>query len=305
MRRALVRLALVSVSYVAIGNLTAFADPSDGRPSASMVEQAGSASTSGYVETPAGLFHSSCVHAVADGEMAQKTPCAHPGHLSARAVASPEQPAADAPVPDGWMVAGTGWASNYVRYFHADFWVPQFPLFDGGQLVYLFPGLEDATGSVIFQPVLQYGAGPAGGGHYWGISSWVYQDATHAWHSPLKPSYAGDHLYGSIFASNCSANVCDWTVWTDNVTQGWSTTLKIRSGYQLKWVVGEALEVYHLSGCNELPAGYAISKNIYLQDASGTRMRPQFGMSRWSTLCSVYASVNSIDSWVALHYNGL
>jgi hypothetical protein len=204
------------------------------------------------------------------------------------------------------MVAGTGWASSYVRYFHADFWVPRNPTVNNGQLVYLFPGLQDTyPGSVIFQPVLQYGAGPAGGGNYWGIASWVVTRSGGGWHSPLKRVYAGDHLYGSIFASNCSSNVCDWTVWTNDVTRGWSTTLKIRSGYQLKWVVGEALEVYRLETCSGLPTSYSIAKNIFLSNASGTELHPQFGMSRWTFACFVSASVSSIDGWVALHYNGL
>jgi hypothetical protein len=264
------RLALFAVSCVAIGSLTAFADSSGGQASASTTEVL-SASTSDYVDTPAGSFHSSCVHAVADGDVAQETPCAYPGHFSAPAVAPLAPTAVDAapdavqsPIFDGWMVAGAGWASSYVRYFHADFWVPRNPTVFNDQLVYLFPGLEDATGSSIFQPVLQYGVHrTAGGGNYWSIGSWVVTNSG-AWHSTLERAYAGDHLYGSIFASNCSSNVCDWTVWTDNVTRGWSTTLKIRSGYQLKWVVGEALEVHRLETCSGLPSSYSIAKNIFL-----------------------------------------
>lgn len=310
MRRAFVRFALVAVCCVAIGSLTTVADPSS-RASASTAERVVPVSTADYVNTPAGSFHRSCVHAVADGHVAHETSCAYPTHFSAPAAAASQPVAGEAapapepsPIHTGWMVAGTAWASKPVRYLHADFWVPRDPYVKNGQTLFLFPGLQDATGSAIFQPVLQWGVSGAGGGNYWAIASWVVTN-TGAWHSTLKRVYPGDHLYGSIFARNCSSNVCDWTVWTNDVTRGWSTTLKIRSGWQLKWVVGEALEVYRFETCSMLPTSYSIAKNIFLSDASGTRLRPQFGMSRWTNACWVYASVNSIDSWVALHYNGL
>jgi hypothetical protein len=34
-------------------------------------------------------------------------------------------------------------------------------------------------------------------------------------------------------------------------------------------------------------------------------MRPQMTMSRWTTACSVLASVSSLDGWVNIRYNGL
>ena len=219
-----------------------------------------------------------------------------------------ESPAAAVPGPDalvnGWMVAGRGTTPRYVRYLHADFWVPKNPPSVGGQTIFLFPGLQDPTGTAIFQPVLQWGPSAGGGGNYWAIASWVVT-STGCWVSPLRRVYAGDHIYGSIFARNCSSNVCDWTVWTSAVDRGYSTTLKIRSGYQLNDAYGLALEAYNLNTCSQLPASYAISRDIFMSDAAGTQMRPQMSMSRWTLACSVLASVSSLDGWVNIRYNGL
>jgi hypothetical protein len=283
MRRTLVQRALAAV---AAGTLTAVAAMS-GSASASSTDSA----VPGALRTPTGL----------------NATCAQPAEGQTVNLSAPGQ-ATVSPAPDalanGWMVAGRGTAPRYVRYLHADFWVPKNPTNVGGQTVFLFPGLQDPTGSAIFQPVLQWGPSAGGGGSYWAIASWVVT-STGCWVSPLRRVYAGDHLYGSIFAQNCSSNVCDWTVWTNDVDRGYSTTLKIRSGYQLNDVHGLALEAYNLNACAQLPASYAISRNIFMSDAAGTQMRPQMSMSRWTTACSVLASVSSLDGWVNIRYNGL
>jgi hypothetical protein len=275
-QRALATLA------VAVTTLTAFAAMSESAAAGS------SGPAAPALRTPTGLAAA----------------CAHPADSQTVNVPVAGQTAASPAATNGWMVAGRGTAARPVRYLHADFWVPRNPTSAGSQTVFLFPGMQNATGAAIFQPVLQWGPSAAGGGQYWSMASWVVT-STGCWVSPLRRVYAGDHLYGSVFARNCSSNVCDWTIWTNAVDRGYSTTLKIRSGYQLTDVYGLALEAYDLTACSQLPASYAISRDIFVSDAAGTRMRPQMSMSRWTTACRVLASVSSLDGWVNIRYNGL
>jgi hypothetical protein len=281
----------------------------------------GSAFVGDYAKSPGGLVHRSCVHAVAEGELviddsaggesrvvgADGRRRSVPACAASAGAPDSEGNTADepAPLPTGWVVDGEGTAPAVVHYLHADTTVPKFPGGDTGQTIYLFPGLTDSAGTAIFQPVLQYGPSPAGGGSYWAIASWLVKKNNDHWHSPLKRVSPGDHIYGSIFASNCSGNVCDWTVWTANTTRGYSTKLQIKTGYQFKRVIGDALEVYDLLSCDHLPMSASTSTKIFASNAAGSKMYVPLRMERWSTDCSARAGVGSADGWVALHWNGL
>ncbi|WP_294311142.1 hypothetical protein [uncultured Sphingomonas sp.] len=69
-----------------------------------------------------------------------------------------------------WIVA-TYCKGGVIQEFVADIVVPAEPARHGGQTVYVFPGLQDDGGTLILQPVLQWGAqgDPPG----WRLCSWM------------------------------------------------------------------------------------------------------------------------------------
>jgi hypothetical protein len=80
----------------------------------------------------------------------------------------------------GWVSWGswTNQTGSRITTFVTSWEVPPAPAVAGGQLIYLFNGLEDTDQKHILQPVLQWGVSPAkGSGNAWGLASfWVGQD---------------------------------------------------------------------------------------------------------------------------------
>jgi len=100
----------------------------------------------------------------------------------------------------GWVT----WASwrnatgSAISSFSTSWVVPAPPAAPAGQLVYLFNGLQNATGSEILQPVLQWGSSGAGGGPFWSIASWHVDSQGHAYCTPSTPVNPGDLLTGMM-----------------------------------------------------------------------------------------------------------
>jgi len=117
-------------------------------------------------------------------------------HLQKHAIAVEPSTA----VPDlgsGWIAFSSCAPKGIITSFKTTWVVPPAPESDSGQLVYLFNGIQNS--SMIYQPVLQWGQSPAGGGNYWAIASW-YADGKGgpAFHSNLVRVEPGTELTGII-----------------------------------------------------------------------------------------------------------
>jgi hypothetical protein len=106
---------------------------------------------------------------------------------------------------NGWISYGYYNYTGSLTFMSAEWRVPTNPP-TTGSLVYWFPGLE--SDSHIIQPVLQWGAGPEGGGNYWVIANWYAGCATCTYYvSNHVQVYPGDLIYGSVSQSGLSPSL--------------------------------------------------------------------------------------------------
>ena len=269
-------------------------------------------SPEGYVITPAGYFHKSCVRTLtkgerlladgrvqhADGTRDQDVPfCAYPrytpaGNLISRSTSTKNvqraKGAIEATQPEisGWLEdAQINTGSPTVSYgaLIATWTVPPQPTSNDGQTLYFFPGFQDINGAVngvytILQPVLGWAGGQ------WSIASWnccisgVISQSSQVNVSP------GDQIYGSI-TSTCPAGTLScptWNVLTLDMSTGDSTTLADApsDGQIFNWAFGAVLEPYYIVSCDDYPPnGYlSFAKitvfNQNLKPLSSTKWTP-------------------------------
>jgi hypothetical protein len=238
----------------------------------------------GYVITPFGYFHPSCVRPAANGDTvladgrfqhadgtveAEAPVCAYP-HYTARGevvTAGPKRPT----ISHSWIESGN--AVNTTSSFGeltANWTVPKTPTKDDGQTVFLFPGMEDyATTETIIQPVLGWNAGFFGAN--WSIASWnCCPSGTTNYSTPVQVS-SGDVIFGTI-QSTCKAGTksCSkWDITTEDQTTSTSTTLSKTpsEGQTFTWAQGGALEVYEIVQCSDYPPNKSTAfSNLALYD---------------------------------------
>lgn len=237
------------------------------------------------IQTPFGLRHKTCVHAIADGAEVdpegavqnsdgsryQLPRCEH-------VMPPPTAPASDdepPPAVDGWILSRSWRPSAWIGKLTAHFTVPPAP-HAGDSLVYFFPGLEPKYGGVIEQPVLAWGYGGPG----WTISSWSCGSL--CVHSPFVTVHAGDHLYGSMVASSCtSTGSCAWTVTTKDDTTAEVTRLHAARQEPMRWVFGGVLEAYGVEACDEYPrSGTEVFSSIYVYSHTGALLAPSWSQAK-------------------------
>lgn len=167
-------------------------------------------------------------------------------------------PTPDALAPPGGI--GTGWIT-YASWLnttgtpvtqYTSIWnVPAAPLSQDGQLLYLFNGMQNNAG-YIYQPVLQWGISPAGGGNFWSVATWYVGP-------PGQPSFhtesvhrveVGDPLVGVMTLSGQSGLGFSYDAGFLGVpNSGWS----IINMPELNWLV-VTLEAYRMVTCSDYPA---------------------------------------------------
>ncbi len=246
----------------------------------------------GYVATPVGLLHSSCVHALAatdrldrtgnvvhrDGSVTPTPPCLYQPISSIVSgpdgIVSPRQITGQGVSPqlDGWLEFSVALA-NTGRTFHslaAAWTVPQYPVqgYDNPNKVYFtFPGL--ANGYYIIQPVLFYGNTGEMGGAFWSIASWMcHTAADHCWHSPPFAVNVGDQIQGSV-AGDCAGGYCSWTITTHDETRQRTTTFYGWDSDDYTWSTSGAVEVYALTTCGNFPANGVFYTDVDIADDLG------------------------------------
>jgi hypothetical protein len=272
-------LTILAASFVLVGS----------SPSAQAQKLAGpnrpAAVPQGYVITPFGYFHPYCVREVAsggtvladgrvqhaDGTVDAEAPvCNYPrytarGEIVTVGIKPPT-------ISYSWIEDGE--AVNTTSSFGeltANWTVPPAPTTKDGQVVYLFPWMEDyGNTETIIQPVLGWGAAPDEE-PYWTIASWnCCPSGTANYSTPLQVN-PGDTLYGTI-ESTCSSGTIScpkWDITTEDRTIRQSTTLwdTPSEGQTFNWAGGGALEVYEIAECSDYPPNQSITfSNLELYD---------------------------------------
>jgi hypothetical protein len=238
----------------------------------------------GWVQSPGQLIRPDCVHEIPKGAMVELTNdgqisgdvtldgvlVAHYDPCSENAVITgPRGPIENLTSPPG---TGNGWVeasalnvalspSDNIDFMAGNWVVPSNPSVNGA-LLYLFNGIEPASGNWILQPVLQYGAGAAGGGNYWTIASWLV-GAHIAFHSPLEKVHPGNSIFGYTVMTGASGSTRYWKVQARDTTTGASSWLTAHdSGNHWTWAFAAVLEAHNLRSCSEFPSnGHVAFKN--------------------------------------------
>lgn len=239
----------------------------------------------GYVITPFGYFHPSCVLRLAegdtlrgnglviqhaDGKLTNIPACNRPRYS---AIGKQLEPGAKVELPaigHDWIVDGETTTNSSYGEITATWTVPPAPTSNDGQTIYFFPGFQDYNNVVsIVQPVLGWNSDyPAA----WGIASWnCCVNGTTVESSPVSVN-AGDLILGDI-KSTCSAGTltcATWNILTADVSSSKSTTLanSPSQGQTFNWAFGNALEVYNVVQCSDYPPNGALPLTTALYDNS-------------------------------------
>lgn len=240
----------------------------------------------GYVVTPFGYFHASCVQSLAKGERMlpdhriqhadgsveeSAAICTYPHYtasgkrvgansasqspIAANAKSAPASPEINGWIESANIVANTGTAFGSMN---ARWTVPPQPRSDDGQVLFFFPGLEDINNTQsILQPVLTFSAGQ------WYMQSWNCCLSGIAVNSPAINVSPGDRIYGSI-TNTCvtgTLSCSTWNVLSLDMTTGESTELADTpsDGQVFNWAFGGVLEPYYVISCDDFPPDDAVS----------------------------------------------
>jgi hypothetical protein len=254
----------------------------------------------GFVVTPFGYFHPSCVRIVgrrdrllgdgrierADGAVtpAQRCRFAHYMASGRRIEAGASEPRAATPLlrkpsappeADGWLEAS--WYHDKAPFggIGASWLVPSAPASDVGQVLYYFPGLEDYENVVsILQPVLGWNGF---NDHGWTIASWNCCQGGNADHSVPERVATGDLIVGTISGDCPAGKKCSaWDIATVDRTRGRSTTLKRSSSYgqTFDWAFAGVVEVYGVAACDQYSSnGFVDFNQVSLLDVDKKRLR--------------------------------
>jgi hypothetical protein len=247
------------------------------------LEQTDASQLPGYVLTPAGWFHSSCVHEIPsgarvsidhvvtlrDGSTYQIPKCLYAAQLRFPHIRKGLAPPADT----GWLEYTSTFApsGDSYRNLSASWKVPTRPVhsYSSPEVYYTFPGIQNDA--FILQPVLQYGFSPAGGGNSWGLASWHCDGPSgQCDHSSLIAASPSDSIYGTVAASACAGGRCTWTVTSVDVTKGTRTILALADYDNYTWATGGAVETHSgFTSCGYFPSAGVFYKGISLSGRNG------------------------------------
>lgn len=241
----------------------------------------------GYLATPAGYMHPSCLHHIARGETiaadgsiqgANGSVRARPSCGFARydmkgnivqqqgaaptALVHPSPPtnntgSTDKAKIDGWSLAANASYQPAVKGLSVNWTVPPVPPRVSGQILFFFPGtepLDNGPNATILQPVLGF----ENGGGAWAVQSWnCCVDGT-AMYSDKYDVNPGDTIQGTMTGSNCDSGsgLCqNWQIVTKDLNNGRASVMNTTPfNHPQRWIFGAVLEAYGLSSCDMLPA---------------------------------------------------
>jgi hypothetical protein len=195
------------------------------------------------------------------------------GRIIARYPANPRcQPMDNVPAQNGWVDYATqnlnyppGQGSPGFNRLWADFDVPLVPPSNSGQLIFLWPGLENLD--YLVQPVLQYGINSAAqpSGYYYNFSHfYVYNHGANYYYTTPVNVYPGDHLETLIDLVGRTTNYNSWFLYMRNVTRGGQFWVWYSTASSYPYWSEMVLEAKNLSYCNQYPgSNYTAFYNIY------------------------------------------
>jgi hypothetical protein len=229
--------------------------------------------SAGLVITPGGPRPADTVHPVPPGTLISASDGVlrnvHPdGTVLAEFGAAP--PLSDQPlalmadrVPPEALTSPSGLGTGWITYaswlnttgtpisqFTAIWNVPAEPTTHDGQLLYLFNGMQNNAG-YIYQPVLQWGASPAGGGNFWSVATWYAGPVgTQTFHSESAQRVnVGDELAGVMGLTDQSTDGFSYEAGFLGIPDaGWA----IVGVPELNWLV-ITLEAYSMTQCADYP----------------------------------------------------
>jgi len=279
----------------------------------------------GYVATPAGYLHSSCIHQIPQGGnidqsgtvvdannqvVAKYEACTHPpirALPSADERPSPKDAGASPPPTiNGWVeyLLQYGNAGQPFTSLSSYFTVPDGAYMPAsGEVVYYFPGLVDGFGNII-QPVLSYGKAPDYGQPLqWNIASWFVNYDGAGGHSPPIQVNPGDAIYGSM--TYVASPTGHWHIVTTDDYSGWSTWLDLnRPNTQTSAMMrayGAVLEAYNVDSCSAFPSSPQHTWDIF---QAPTNWNPSWYWNGVNPQCSYqiqYGGTNG-NNWANLYY---
>jgi len=279
-----------------------------------------------FVATPNGWFDPDCVVAIAPDEHVTRE-----GHVARRdgsirrAAQQCKSPRFDVegreivesseartvPTTNGWVEYASSTALGAMSYVHSQWTVPALPTANSGQVIYFFPGTENASSvTSIMQPVLGYNhsGGPSG---VWSMASWNCCVTGTTWHStPYISATPGTTVSGDMQGTGCNAStgVCpNWTIVSRN-SAGSTTTLSTTTTQAQNWLFGHVLEAYNIATCSNLPASSpSVASGFALRNAAGTTVSPPAwtnSLLSVSPSCSYSVSHTATTATLAWSNNG-
>jgi hypothetical protein len=247
----------------------------------------------GYVVTPFGYFHPSCVQSIAedeallangqvqhsDGSVTGKTTCSYPRYAPD---GTPKVTTAKQQVPEvsGWIESESVTAPTNKSFsaLYASSRVPSQPRAQDGQVLFFFPGFEDISNvESILQPVITWSAGQ------WTVSNWnCCLSGITTQSKPVNIS-PGDEIVSSI-TENCrpgTLSCATWNIFSLDTHTGKSTTLaKTPSeGQVFNWAFGGALEPYYVVNCDDYPRDGHESYQVIVFDERFIPIEPKWTVS--------------------------
>lgn len=190
------------------------------------------------------------------------------------------------------------------QVMEATFNVPSEPVAGssaGDTIMYYFPALINCdtlcTGTnAIIQPVLQWNQKNTDFAYDWSIASWFGSgnNSENYHRSPALAANAGDTIYG-LMEYHSDRN--QWYIYTENETDGRYTAIwapEKFSDYAWDRAYCALESFYWEQNCDELP-GSSTFRNVYLENASGSRVKPDWGENIYDTACLLSCLVSSYD----------
>ena len=224
----------------------------------------------GYVVTPFGYFHPSCVQTIAqgenlrpngqirhkDGSITGNTACSnlracHPSGKP-KVAGEPKTPEVSGWVESTNTIAPPNQAFSSILNYNV---VPPVPVNNEGQYLYFFPGLEDTDccsgNSSILQPVLAYHNG-------WYVSNWNCCLSGITTQSTPFNTEPGNTIISSM-TENCEPGTLScptWNIFSYDLKTGLSTSLlnTPSDGQTFNWAFGAVLEPYYVNECADYPS---------------------------------------------------
>jgi hypothetical protein len=230
----------------------------------------------GYVLTPFGYFHPSCVNQLAEGDVVredlkvierkngatQALACSY-AHFEADGtkLVGDLKPVGDGKsqppfIGHAWIEYASIHDVPDYEEVYSQWTVPPAPASNDGQTLYLFNGLEDINDVVsIIQPVLGWNGNGLGN---WSIAAWNCCPSGTANEATPVSVNSGDQIEGYSF-SNCGSGTKTCPSWDvvalDDQNHSFSQLIDTpNEGQTFNWAFGGVLEVYNITQCSDYPA---------------------------------------------------